>query len=347
MLSPWERLEKAGRFVDDDEDEKVNKPRKKKQQKKTTKVEAVDDIEVPVKEEKDPLLRTTRPGTPLLADDDDDEDEPIGTSEEEPTGAHGTEPTGDERAYERAHGAEPTDDIEVPVKEETRTRRRSTAPCGPGRCRSPTTCCERGRGLDDDEDEAAELRRRRRILRPAPSSARREPQATAEPTSTRAGADERAHGQPTFGRRASSAEPTSEPTFEPTSEPRASPRHPRPSFLSCAFLTFRKPSSRVGLRPRPTSRRLGRRRSRRPSRAAEPTSTASGRARRRPTATTAAEPTSGLGLAPFSRRTNDDAPSAAVAPTATRRFQGHVATVSFPGAFGRPSPLPPEPPRLL
>ena len=77
MLSPWERLEKAGRFVDDDEDEKVNKPRKKKQQKKTTKVEAVDDIEpVPVKEEKDPLFADDASDlldAALGLDDDEDE----------------------------------------------------------------------------------------------------------------------------------------------------------------------------------------------------------------------------------------------------------------------------------
>ena len=75
MLSPWERLEKAGRFVDDDEDEKVNKPRKKKQQKKTTKVEAVDDIEVPVKEEKDPLFADDALFVGRGARLDDDEDE--------------------------------------------------------------------------------------------------------------------------------------------------------------------------------------------------------------------------------------------------------------------------------
>ena len=85
MLSPWERLEKAGRFVDDDEDEKVNKPRKKKQQKKTTKVEAVDDIEVPVKEEKDPLFADD--ASDLLDAAlglDDDEDEAPPPSEEAP-----------------------------------------------------------------------------------------------------------------------------------------------------------------------------------------------------------------------------------------------------------------------
>ena len=79
MLSPWERLEKAGRFVDDDEDEKVNKPRKKKQQKKTTKVEAVDDIEVPVKEEKDPLFADDASDlldAALGLDDDEDEAPP-------------------------------------------------------------------------------------------------------------------------------------------------------------------------------------------------------------------------------------------------------------------------------
>ena len=84
MLSPWECLEKAGRFVDDDEDEKVNKPRKKKQQKKTTKVEAVDDIEPVVKEEKDPLFADD--ASDLLDAAlglDDDEDEAPPPSEEE------------------------------------------------------------------------------------------------------------------------------------------------------------------------------------------------------------------------------------------------------------------------
>ena len=86
MLSPWERLEKAGRFVDDDEDEKVNKPRKKKQQKKTTKVEAVDDIEVPVKEEKDPLFADDASDLldAALGLDDDEDEAPSPAEEEAP-----------------------------------------------------------------------------------------------------------------------------------------------------------------------------------------------------------------------------------------------------------------------
>ena len=88
MLSPWERLEKAGRFVDDDEDEKINKPRKKKQQRKTTKVEAVDDIEPVVKEEKDPLFADDASDlldAALGLDDDEDEAPPPAESEEAPT----------------------------------------------------------------------------------------------------------------------------------------------------------------------------------------------------------------------------------------------------------------------
>ncbi len=79
-------MEKAGRFVDDDEDEKVNKPRKKKQQKKTTKVEAVDDIEVPVKEEKDPLFADDASDLldAALGLDDDDADEKVVEEEEAP-----------------------------------------------------------------------------------------------------------------------------------------------------------------------------------------------------------------------------------------------------------------------
>ena len=86
MLSPWERLEKAGRFVDDDEDDKINKPRKKKQQKTTTKVEAVDDVEVPAKEEKDPLFADDASDLldAALGLDDDDADEKVVESEEAP-----------------------------------------------------------------------------------------------------------------------------------------------------------------------------------------------------------------------------------------------------------------------
>ena len=94
MLSPWERLEKAGRFVDDDEDEKVNKPRKKKQQKKTTKVEAVDDIEVPVKEEKDPLFADDASDlldAALGLDDDEDEAPPPAEEAPVPEKASGDE----------------------------------------------------------------------------------------------------------------------------------------------------------------------------------------------------------------------------------------------------------------
>ena len=94
MLSPWERLEKAGRFVDDDEDEKVNKPRKKKQQKKTTKVEAVDDIEVPVKEEKDPLFADDASDlldAALGLDDDEDEAPPPAEEAPAPEKASGDE----------------------------------------------------------------------------------------------------------------------------------------------------------------------------------------------------------------------------------------------------------------
>ena len=94
MLSPWERLEKAGRFVDDDEDEKINKPRKKKQQKKTTKVEAVDDIEVPVKEEKDPLFADDASDlldAALGLDDDEDEAPPPAEEAPAPEKASGDE----------------------------------------------------------------------------------------------------------------------------------------------------------------------------------------------------------------------------------------------------------------
>ena len=72
-----ERLEKAGRFVDDDEDEKVNKPRKKKQQKKTTGVEAVDDIEGTSRRQ-GPDERATRRivRTRLLGLDDDEDERP-------------------------------------------------------------------------------------------------------------------------------------------------------------------------------------------------------------------------------------------------------------------------------
>ena len=93
MLSPWERLEKAGRFVDDDEDEKVNKPRKKKQQKKTTKVEAVDDIEVPVKEEKDPLFADDASDLldAALGLDDDEDEAPPPSEDETPAKASGDE----------------------------------------------------------------------------------------------------------------------------------------------------------------------------------------------------------------------------------------------------------------
>ena len=94
MLSPWERLEKAGRFVDDDEDEKINKPRKKKQQKTTTKVEAVDDIEVPVKEEKDPLFADDASDlldAALGLDDDEDEAPPPAEEAPAPEKASGDE----------------------------------------------------------------------------------------------------------------------------------------------------------------------------------------------------------------------------------------------------------------
>ena len=87
MLSPWERLEKAGRFVDDDEDEKINKPRKKKQQRKTTKVEAVDDMELPAKEEKDPLFADDASDLldAALGLDDDEDEAPPPPAEEAPT----------------------------------------------------------------------------------------------------------------------------------------------------------------------------------------------------------------------------------------------------------------------
>ena len=63
-LSPWERLEKAGRFIDDDDDVKVNKPRKQAEAaKQKTKVEAVESND---------LAKEVVAKDPLFADDASD-----------------------------------------------------------------------------------------------------------------------------------------------------------------------------------------------------------------------------------------------------------------------------------
>ena len=91
LLSPAERLEAAGRFVDDDdEDLPENKKRRGGGRKKKTAVETVDrEAEQPaLAEEKDPLFADDASDlldAALGLDDDEDEAPPPAASEEAPT----------------------------------------------------------------------------------------------------------------------------------------------------------------------------------------------------------------------------------------------------------------------
>ena len=82
MLSPWERLE-AGQFVDDDEDEKsINLGRRSSRRRAEGR--AIDDIEVPIKEERTRCLHMMPTWADAALGLDDDEDEaPSPPSEEE------------------------------------------------------------------------------------------------------------------------------------------------------------------------------------------------------------------------------------------------------------------------
>ena len=86
MLSPWERVWKRPGSSSTTTRTKSEQTSEEEAQKKTTKVEAVDDIEVPVKEEKDPLFADDASDLldAALGLDDDEDEAPSPPSEEAP-----------------------------------------------------------------------------------------------------------------------------------------------------------------------------------------------------------------------------------------------------------------------
>ena len=86
-LSPWERLEAAGRFVDEEDEDRLEKKTRTQVSKKTT-VEKIDDaVETAVVEEKDPLFDDSSSmllDAALGLDDEDTSPPPVDDTKEAP-----------------------------------------------------------------------------------------------------------------------------------------------------------------------------------------------------------------------------------------------------------------------